>query len=592
MLKIINHILILLHLFAPIWSIAQVIEDFEDGDLSNNPSWTGDVSKFIIDNGNLRLQDESGSGTAFLSVESQAIENAEWTLWLKMDFNPSSNNFTKIYLTSSDPDLSSALDGYFIKLGGTSDEISLYRQDNDQVVEIIDGLDDRINISPVDLTLKVTRDELGNWELFSKLDGEPDYSTEGSILDDTYLTSNNFGISCQFTVTRSDKFYFDNINVSGNPFTDRFAPNVVDVSSIDLNHIDIRFDEAVDPVSSQSVLHYLVNKNTGNPDSAILDPLDQTLIHLAFNNALVNGIQHQITISDVKDLSANNLVSETVGFLHFIPFPVGFRNLVINEILADMNPREDLPESEFVEIFNVGDYPVNLNGWLFMDITTTSTLSETILLPDSFLILCPSSFKSQFSIYGPTMGLDTWPSLNNSGDLIKLLDPVGELIDSVSYSSEWYNDPEKDNGGWSLEQIYPELNCIYSHNWSASLNASGGTPGSQNSVNPEAEDTEPPTIVGIDLVDPLLISIEFDEPINLFDISSSDFHFNPEIRIAQLSASGFSKILQVPFNETIISDQEYEITIDNIADCKGNSGFSLATFNFDYLPPEIVSIEV
>jgi len=70
MSMVINRILIVLHLIAPVWSIAQVIEDFEDGDLSNNPSWTGDLSKFIIDNGNLRLQDESGSGTAFLSVVS------------------------------------------------------------------------------------------------------------------------------------------------------------------------------------------------------------------------------------------------------------------------------------------------------------------------------------------------------------------------------------------------------------------------------------------------------------------------------------------------------------------------------------------
>ena len=592
MSKVLNHILIVFHFIAPIWSIAQVIEDFEDGDLSNNPSWAGEVSKFIIDNGSLRLQDTLKSGTAYLSVESQAIENAEWILWLKMDFNPSSNNFAKIYLTASDLDLSSALDGYFIKLGGTSDEISLYRQDSSQVVEIIDGLDDRIDISSVVLTLRVTRDELGNWELFTKLDGEPDYSTEGSVLDDTYLISNNFGISCQFTATRFDKFYFDDIIVSGNPFTDRFAPKVVEVSSKDLNHIDIQFDEAVDPVSSQSVLHYLVSNNTGNPDSAILDPMDQALIHLTFNNALDNGVQHQILISDVEDLSANNLVSATVEFLHFIPFPVGFRDLVINELLADMNPREDLPESEFVEIFNVGDHPVNLDGWLFTDITTTTVLSETIILPDSFLILSPSSFSSQFSIYGPTMGLDTWPSLNNSGDLLKLFDPEGKLIDSVSYTSEWYNDTEKDNGGWSLEQIDPELNCIYSHNWSASLNASGGTPGSQNSIKPEIEDMEPPAIVGIDLIDSLLISIEFDEPVNLSDINSLNFHFNPETGIAQLSASGFSKILQVPLTETIISDQEYELTIDKIADCKGNSGLGTFTFSFDYLPPEIVAIEV
>jgi len=592
MSKIINHFLIVFHLVAPIWSIAQVLDDFEDGDLLNNPAWTGEVSKFITDIGTLRLQNGAGSGTAYLSVGSQAIENAEWALWLRMDFNPSSSNFVKIYLTASDPNLSSALNGYFIKLGGTSDEISLYRQDNDQVVEIIDGPDDRINISPVVLMLRVTRDELGNWEIFSKLDGEIEYSTEGSIFDDTYLTSNNFGISCQFTVTRSDKFYFDDINVSGNPFTDRFAPNVLNVSSIDLNHIDIRFDEAVDPVSSQSVLHYFVNKNIGNPESAILDPQDQTLIHLAFNNALANGIQHQISITDIEDLSANNLVSETVEFLHFISFPVGFRDLVINELLADMNPREDLPESEFVEILNVGDHPVNLAGWLFLDNTTTSVLSETILLPDSFLILCPSTFESQFSVYGPSMGLDTWPSLNNSGDLIKLLNPVGELIDSVSYSSDWYNDPEKDNGGWSLEQIDPELNCIYSHNWSASLNAAGGTPGSQNSVNPEIEDTEPPTIVGIELVDPHLISIKFDEPVNLNNISSSDFNFSPKIAMSPLSITGFSKILQVTLTEAIVSDQDYGITIDNIADCKENSGIGLASFSFDYQPPEIVSIEV
>ena len=70
MQKVINRILIVLHLIAPIWSIAQVIEDFEDGDLSNNPSWIGDVDKFIIDNGSLRLQDESKSGNAYLSVVS------------------------------------------------------------------------------------------------------------------------------------------------------------------------------------------------------------------------------------------------------------------------------------------------------------------------------------------------------------------------------------------------------------------------------------------------------------------------------------------------------------------------------------------
>lgn len=70
MSKIINHFLIVFHLVAPIWSIAQVLDDFEDGDLLNNPAWTGEVSKFITDIGTLRLQDGAGSGTAYLSVVS------------------------------------------------------------------------------------------------------------------------------------------------------------------------------------------------------------------------------------------------------------------------------------------------------------------------------------------------------------------------------------------------------------------------------------------------------------------------------------------------------------------------------------------
>src|SRR5690606_34591948 len=106
-------------------------------------------------------------GTAYLSIPSEAIENATWEFFVKLTFNPSSTNYTRIFLTSDQQNLSGILNGYFVMIGGTADEVSLYRQSGSVTTKIIDGKDGRTDTALVMLKLKVTRSETGDWQLFS-----------------------------------------------------------------------------------------------------------------------------------------------------------------------------------------------------------------------------------------------------------------------------------------------------------------------------------------------------------------------------------------------------------------------------------------
>jgi len=206
--------LIFIFIALPLFIFGQFTDDFSDGDFTNNPSWTGDVGRFEVDTNSLHLNDSAAS-TSFLVTQSQAIINGEWIFNIKMDFSPSTNNFAKVYLVSDMVNLSGALNGMYVKVGGQSgniDDISLYTQTGTNSNEIIDGSSGLLSNNP-DVRIKVTRDVVGNWELF--LDTAGVFFTQGTAFDNSILSSDYFGVYCKYTITRSDKFWFDDFSVTG-----------------------------------------------------------------------------------------------------------------------------------------------------------------------------------------------------------------------------------------------------------------------------------------------------------------------------------------------------------------------------------------
>ncbi len=126
-------------------TLAQINENFSSGLLIN---WVGDTADFEVDtNYWLHLIAEPVSGKSYLSIPSEAIDSAQWELAIRMKFNPSGSNYSKVHLVSDRADLNNDLNGYFLKIGGSSDEVSLYRQDGSNETELIDGRNDLTYLS-------------------------------------------------------------------------------------------------------------------------------------------------------------------------------------------------------------------------------------------------------------------------------------------------------------------------------------------------------------------------------------------------------------------------------------------------------------
>jgi len=156
----------------------------------------------------------------------------------------------------------------------------------------------------------------------------------------------------------------------------------------------------------------------------------------------------------------------------------------INEI--NYNSSDTFDPEDWVEIYNPTDSIFDMSNWYFRDQGQVGddhifTIPEgTLLEPNEYIILCRDTidFISHFPNVDSYMG-DLGFGLSGGGELIRLYNNDGILIDSLTYDDDDPWPPEPDGEGPTLELINPfSDNAIYS-NWTASLG--NGTPGSQNS---------------------------------------------------------------------------------------------------------------
>ncbi len=580
---------ILAFLFLAHLTSAQFLDNFSDGDFTVNPPWSGDNLKFNVNAGKLKLMAPGIAETAFLSIPSQAIHDASWEFYLQMDFNPSGSNLAKIYLVSDQPNLNLSLKGYFVKAGNTSREISLYRQNGATETKIIDGLDDRLNLPLVKMKIKVTRSNTGVWQLFSDVGPSGVYLSEGSITDNTYSASAYFGIHCTYTATRSDKFWFDDFTVTGIPVPDTTPSSVQTVTTINAYQVNLLFSETLNPTSAQDAANfYLAGK--GQPASVVL-LTDQRTVQLSFLNPLTNGLTYTLQIAHIKDLTGNEMSLTTVSVLFFQPVSSRSKDIIITEIFPDPSPQIGLPMAEFIEIYNRSQNPFNLAGWQLSDGNSTGIFPSQIILPGEYRIITSSASLNIFSLYGATMGLVNFPTLNNGGDDLTIKNEEGFTIDSVSYHLDWYRDVDKQEGGWTLELIDPFNPCGEQDNWSASENSFGGTPGKQNSVFANKPDLTAPTLLSVFPDKPTQILLTFDEKLDPSAIDSEKFLLQPFIGISKISFSDHTlRTLQVDLKEDLVTRWVYTLEVTNIRDCNENEiQKSALTFG---LPEKVDSLDV
>lgn len=248
--------------------------------------------------------------------------------------------------------------------------------------------------------------------------------------------------------------------------------------------------------------------------------------------------------------------------------------LIITEIMAAPSPPKGLPGYEYVELKNISGKPLDLIGCKLANDNGPASFTKSILLqPDSFLICCSNTAADYLRQFGRTTGLSGFPSLGNESGIVQLISPQGHIIHAVSWQADWYRNPVKSSGGWSLEMISPAQYCIGQRNWTASNDASGGTPGRINSNNAMAIDELPPALVRTYATDSLHLMAVFDEPVDSASAASP-----ARFRLEGMQQSpAFSSAMPPLFTEVQIrlpaamqQQTVYKLVVKNLKDCKGN----------------------
>ncbi len=586
----IKRILFVISLFIGLSAFGQFNDDFSDGDFTNDVLWTGESGLFEVDpNLELHLNAPAVSDIAYLSTSSQSINNASWEFFLRLDFNPSGSNFADVYLLSNQSNLEESLDGYFVRIGNSEDEVSLYRQDGNSINEIIDGTDDLTDASIVEIRILVSRDASGNWELLADPTGGDNYISQGTVNDDTHQSSSFFGVKCTYTSTRSDKFYFDEFVVSGDGFMDTQAPVLEDIIVITNQSLRLIFNEAIDPITAQNLSNYNVDQGIGNPDN--VNQPSANFIDLSFSTAFNNGQVYNIDVSGLADLSANIITPLSEDFFFFFPGTAEVGDVIINEIFADPSPSQGLPELEYIEIFNAGDEVYDLQDWVYVNSSTERFLSSFPLLQGQYVILCDEEDESQFLSFGDVIGIDNFSALTNTGDSLTLRSNTGLVIDIVSYTDDWYQNEQAAMGGFSLERVNPNLACSGMNNWIASTNPNGGTPGIQNSVLNNIEDTSPPEILTIDIENTANVILIFNEPMDEISLEFGTYNIDNGVEVIGVNSVGdFNDRIRLSFSPLLDPTLVYTITVENVFDCEGNDiGIDTIEIQLGF-PPEFGDI--
>lgn len=193
------------------------------------------------------------------------------------------------------------------------------------------------------------------------------------------------------------------------------------------------------------------------------------------------------------------------------------------------------------------------------------------LPPEGYVVLAPTKEAAQLEVYGPTLGLSPWPSLNNSGDILSLYSPDDRLLDRVSYNQSWYGSSQKAQGGWSLERIDMNNPCGGAANWSASVAATGGSPAAANSIAASKPDLKGPALLQAYSIDSLTVRAIFNEPLDTSRLQASQVSLEPFLPIRAVRAVWDQpESLLIMLSESLSESENYQLRFNNLTDCSGN----------------------
>ncbi|NOZ46961.1 MAG: lamin tail domain-containing protein, partial [Chlorobi bacterium] len=440
-------------------------ENFETGNLvgwNDTTDWVAGTTNPINGSYSLKHNLSSVSGQSYISHSLNNVSfnsgTVTWQMVIKNgNWDPTSTNYFGFYLMSDSANFSGdSINAYAIgvNLSGSDDFLKLWKiNPGGSYTSLITS---NLNWNANDtVSIEVNRTANGLWTLKYALNNAfNNLATVGTASDTNSISSNYYGLLFNYSSTRAGQIWCDDIQI----YEKDTPPVISKINVIDSVTLDVIFSEILEQTYAENKANYsIIPQNTSSivVNSATFDMINKNKVTLSISELVTDN--YTLIINNVKDTANLLMLNEMQSFKYIIP-PV-FGDVVINEIMADPSPVVYLPEYDFVELYNTTNYPVYLEDWTITIGEKQHTFAIDTLPADSFLIVCPSSSVSNFEIYGLTSGILSTSDLTNAGKNIILKNNSGNIISNVFYSDTWYADPQKEEGGWSLEKIDPLNNC-------------------------------------------------------------------------------------------------------------------------------------
>ncbi len=493
-----------------------------------------------------------------------------WEFKIRYSYTPSSSNNWAFWLASDQGvtgmNPSGSASGYVVGVNftGSDDMLKIWLQNESSTSVILNtnfNWQDSITAGD-DVALKIERTISGEWTISINELSEGLWNELGKASETSIVKSEYFGIYYEYSSTQDRKLWIDDISIQGLFYKDVYPPAIKTYNVVERNEIQIFFTEEID---TSKQIQFLLN-SVSQPVSIIWEGLAQ--VKLKYSG--VFSLDNDLVISGLYDNKGNLASDKSITFNYYEPV---IYDVIVTEILADPFDSVGMPESEFFEILNRANYPINLEGWEIRVGENRIDLPNKNIYPNTYYIITGDKDLWGDYIDSLVINISSLPSLPNDGSTIQIYDRYNKFISGIEYSSGLYETEYKQEGGWSLELIDIENSCLIEGNWKESHGESGGTPGMMNSVNGSVDKNALPEIQELTVLDSFTIRLNYSVPMDsLVVVNQENYMLDVENNIVSITtAPPFFQEVQIVFEKPLEADLIYNLSIsEDVSSCYGS----------------------
>ena len=205
-------------------------------------------------------------------------------------------------------------------------------------------------------------------------------------------------------------------------------------------------------------------------------------MYLNNTNYFIIDCVYTSTRSTKFTFSQFNCEGKTIVPEVMVDTKIAKHDLLFTEFMPDPSPAVNLPEVEYLEIYNRTDKAIFI-GALSLQLGANEYLLPTdSILPHQYITLTTETGAAQFPAKGKVLGMKSFPLLSNSGFTLSIINNENLVVDNFVYNPANYSGKKAD-GGWALERKSNLDLALSVTNWDFATSLDGGTPSTQNSIS-------------------------------------------------------------------------------------------------------------